>query len=49
MIVGVRDVYSLVPDMQRALRFYRDARGLRVTSESDHWTALDVGGGRCES
>ena len=42
MIVGVQDVYYFVQDMQRALRFYRDALGLPVTSESDHWTTLRV-------
>ncbi len=46
MIVGVQDVYYFVQDMPRALRFYRDALGLRVTAESDHWATLDVGGVR---
>ena len=46
MIVGVQDVYYFVQDMQRALRFYRDALGLEVTHESDHWTTLNVGGAR---
>jgi len=44
MILGVQDIYYYVQDMVRALRFYRDTLSLRVTSESDHWTALDVGG-----
>lgn len=43
MIVGVQDIYFYVQNMQRALRFYRDILGLRVTEEDEHWSALDVG------
>ncbi len=46
MIDGVQDVYYNVRDMPRALRFYRDVLGLRVIEETDHWSALDVGGVR---
>jgi catechol 2,3-dioxygenase-like lactoylglutathione lyase family enzyme len=46
MITGVQDVYYYVQDMRRALRFYRDTLGLRVTEENEHWSALDVGGVR---
>ena len=46
MIVGVQDVYFYVQDMRRALAFYRDILGLRVTEEDEHWSALDVGGVR---
>ena len=46
MILGVQDVYFYVQDMQRALHFYRNTLGLRVTEENEHWSALDVGGVR---
>jgi len=46
MIEGVQDVYYNVRDMHVALRFYRDVLGLRVVEESEHWSALDVGGVR---
>ncbi|MGH2349706.1 MAG: VOC family protein [bacterium] len=46
MIDGVQDVYYNVRDMAAALRFYRDILGLRVVEESEHWSALDVGGVR---
>lgn len=46
MIVGVQDVYVLVADMERAIRFYRDLLGLAVTYNDGHWAALDVGGVR---
>lgn len=46
MIVGVQDVYVYVADMERALRFYGDLLGLKVTYNDGHWAALDVGGVR---
>ena len=46
MITGVQDVYHEVQDMRRALAFYRDLLGLRVTDESEDWSAFDVGGVR---
>lgn len=46
MIVGVQDIYLYVQDMERALRFYRDLLGLRLTYNDGHWAALDVGGVR---
>ncbi len=46
MILGVQDVYFYVQDMARALRFYRDVLGLKVSAEGDDWSALDVGGVR---
>jgi predicted enzyme related to lactoylglutathione lyase len=46
MIVGVRDVYYNAQDMRRALGFYRDIVGMRVLSESDHWSMLEIGGVR---
>ena len=30
--------------MKRAIVFYRDVLGLKVTEESDHWSAMNVGG-----
>ncbi len=44
MITGVQDVYYEVQDMKRAVAFYRDLLGLRVTEESEHWSAFNVGG-----
>jgi|DewCreStandDraft_5_1066085.scaffolds.fasta_scaffold00440_61 predicted enzyme related to lactoylglutathione lyase len=46
MIVGLQDVYYYVKDMRRAVAFYRDTLGLRLLSESDHWSVFDVGGVR---
>ncbi|MGH2399932.1 MAG: VOC family protein, partial [bacterium] len=46
MIVGVQDVYVYVADMERAIRFYGDLLGLKVTHNDGHWAALDVGGVR---
>jgi len=46
MIVGVQDVYVYVADMERAIRFYGDLLGLKVTYNDGHWAALDVGGVR---
>lgn len=44
MIDGVQDVYYEVQDMNRALRFYREALGLTVTDEGEDWSSLNVGG-----
>lgn len=44
MIIGVQDVYYEVVDMKRALAFYRDVLGLRVTDEDEDWSSLEVGG-----
>ena len=44
MIIGVQDVYYEVQDMKRAVAFYRDILGLNLTEESDHWSAMNVGG-----
>ncbi len=44
MIVGVQDIYYNVQNMQRAVDFYGGILGLKLTSESEHWTAFDVGG-----
>jgi predicted enzyme related to lactoylglutathione lyase len=34
----------MVQDMKRALTFYRDALGLSVKFESDHWSELESNG-----
>jgi predicted enzyme related to lactoylglutathione lyase len=39
-------MYYYVQDMERGVRFYRDVLGLRVTEQSDHWSALEIGGVR---
>jgi catechol 2,3-dioxygenase-like lactoylglutathione lyase family enzyme len=44
MITGVQDVYYYVQDIARALGFYRDVLGLKVTENDPHFTALDAGG-----
>ena len=44
MITGVQDVYYEVQDMKRAIAFYRNVLNLVVTEESDHWSAMNVGG-----
>jgi predicted enzyme related to lactoylglutathione lyase len=46
MITQVQDVYYNVADMERAVHFYRDVLGLRVTEEDAHFTGLEVGGVR---
>lgn len=44
VIVGVQDVYYEVENMKRALAFYRNVLGLRVTEETGYWSAMDVDG-----
>lgn len=46
MILGLQDIYYYVTDMRRALSFYRDVVGLRLVSESEQWSAFDLGGAR---
>jgi predicted enzyme related to lactoylglutathione lyase len=46
MITQVQDVYYNVADMERAVRFYRDVLGLKVTDEDAHFTGLSAGGVR---
>jgi predicted enzyme related to lactoylglutathione lyase len=46
MVIQVQDVYYNVADMERAVGFYRDVLGLRVTEEDAHFTGLEVGGVR---
>ena len=44
MITGVADVYYAVQDKKRAVVFNRNVLNLAVTEESDHWSAMNVGG-----
>lgn len=46
MILGVQDIYYYVESMDRGVRFYRDILGLRLVEQSDHWSALEIGGVR---
>jgi predicted enzyme related to lactoylglutathione lyase len=46
VILGLQDVYYYVTDMRRAVTFYRDLVGLRLLSESDHWSVFDLAGVR---
>lgn len=46
MITGVQDVYYNVADMNRAVVFYRDVLGMRVTDSNAWWTSLDCFGAR---
>lgn len=46
MVIQVQDVYYNVADMGRAVGFYRDVLGMRVTDEDAHFTGLEVGGVR---
>jgi predicted enzyme related to lactoylglutathione lyase len=44
MIKGIQDIYYNVQDMDRAIDFYTKAFGMKVTSKSPYWTALDLCG-----
>ena len=44
MALGIATVWVPVNDMQRAVTFYRDVLGLRLTSEGDYWTEFDANG-----
>ncbi len=44
MASGVAAVWVPVDDMDRAVGFYRDALGLRVTMQQDDWSEVDAGG-----
>ena len=46
MILAIQDVYYNVADMERAVRFYRDVLNLEVVEETEHWSALELGGTR---
>ncbi|MCG5433320.1 VOC family protein [Mycobacterium sp. MYCO198283] len=44
MASGVSTVWLPVDDMDRAVKFYGETLGLKVTSQSDDWTELDANG-----
>ncbi len=46
MITGIQDVYYNVRDMKRAVGFYTEVLGMKVTYGSEYWTSLDCGGVR---
>jgi catechol 2,3-dioxygenase-like lactoylglutathione lyase family enzyme len=44
MVQGVAAVWLPVDDMERAVGFYRDTLGLRVTRQEDDWSELEANG-----
>ncbi len=44
MATGVAAVWVPVEDMERAVRFYRDALGLQVKGQQPEWTEIDANG-----
>ncbi len=44
MATGVAAVWVPVEDMERAVRFYRDALGLQVKEQQPEWTEIDANG-----
>ncbi|TQS42636.1 VOC family protein [Cryptosporangium phraense] len=44
MATGVASVWVPVDDMDRAVTFYRDVLGLKLTDEQPQWSELDAGG-----
>ena len=44
MATGVATVWVPVQDMDRAVRFYRDALGLSVEQTDAQWSEVDAGG-----
>ena len=44
MITGIQDVYYSVTDVQRAIRFYTGALGMKLINESEYWIVLDCFG-----
>lgn len=43
MIKGYKDFYYNVTDMDRAVRFYTDALGMKKTFGHEYWTTLNIG------
>lgn len=43
MIKGYKDFYYNVTDMNRAIKFYADAFGMKKTYGNEHWTTMNVG------
>lgn len=44
MINGVQDVYYNVSNMEKAVQFYTDVLGMKVSFSNEHWTSLDAWG-----
>src|ERR1700712_1054834 len=44
MVSGVAAVWVPVSDMGRAVTFYRDTLGLKVTETDDDWSEVDANG-----
>ncbi len=43
MIKGYRDFYYNVADMNRAIKFYSEALGMKKTYGHEHWTTMTIG------
>ncbi|MGE4132145.1 MAG: VOC family protein [Bdellovibrionales bacterium] len=43
MIKGYKDFYYNVTDMNRAVRFYTEALGMKKSYGHEHWTTMEVG------
>ena len=43
MIKGYRDFYYNVTDMNRAIKFYTDALGMKKTYGHEFWTTMTIG------
>lgn len=46
MITGIQDFYYSVTDPKRAIRFYTEALGMTLVSDTEYWVALDCHGVR---
>ena len=44
MILGIRDFYYNVKDMKKAVAFYTEAFGLKVSHGDEYWTSLELNG-----
>lgn len=44
MITGIQDIYYSITEPKRAIRFYTEALGMKLISESEYWIALDCHG-----
>lgn len=43
MIKGYKDIYYNVKDMDKAVRFYKDAFGMEVAYGDEYWTTVRIG------
>jgi catechol 2,3-dioxygenase-like lactoylglutathione lyase family enzyme len=44
MITGIQDFYYSVHQPKRAIKFYTEALGMRLITESEYWIVLDCHG-----